>query len=119
MKPLAIAFAFLAVVLFGTNPTQDEYVSWLKQKAINEAAGGEFGRTLMSIFGGPVFNLSTTRDDFLLFSIYQTNLGNGAKINVLGLLHHFVQSTNPARRRLMSWRLMRKDIGCPTMGIRG
>jgi MerR, DNA binding len=27
MKSLAIAFAVLAVVLFGTNPTQDEYVS--------------------------------------------------------------------------------------------
>ena len=96
MKPWAIAFAVLAVVLFGTNPTQDEYVSWLKQQATNQAAGGEFGRALMSIFGGPIFNLSTTREDFLLFSIYQTDLGNGAKINVLGLLHHFVPINQPS-----------------------
>ncbi len=90
MKKSAIAFAVLAVVLFGTNPTQDEYVSWLKQQATKEAAGDEFGRALMSIFGGPVFNLTTTREDFLLFSIYHTDLGKGAKIDVLGLLHHFV-----------------------------
>ena len=56
MKSLAVAIAVLAVVLFGTNPTQDEYVSWLKQQAINEAAEGEFGRALMSILGGPLFN---------------------------------------------------------------
>jgi len=28
-----IAYATLVVVLFGTNPTRDEYVSWLKQQS--------------------------------------------------------------------------------------
>jgi hypothetical protein len=98
MKSMAIAFAVLAVVLFGTNPTQEEYVSWLKQQVINEHAGDGFGRALMSILGGPVLNWSTTREDFLLFSIYQTDLGNGAKINVLGLVHHFLPINKPNAR---------------------
>ncbi len=95
MKSLAIAVAVIVAVLFGTNPNQDEYVSWLKQQATSQTTGDEFGRALILIFGGPVFNLSTTRDDFLLFSIYKTDLGNGAKIKALGLLHHFVQIDEP------------------------
>jgi hypothetical protein len=119
MKSMAIAFAVLAVVLFGTNPTQEEYVSWLKQQVINEHAGDGFGRALMSILGGPVLNWSTSREDFRLFSIYQTDLGNGAKINVLGLVHHFLPINKPNARPPTSWRLTGKDIGCPRMGIRG
>jgi len=89
MKTLAI-FAVLSAILFGTNPTQDEYVSWLKQRAINDEAGNEFGQALTLMLGGPIFNLSTTHKDFLFFSIYQTDLGTGAKIGAIGLLHHFL-----------------------------
>jgi predicted RNA-binding protein associated with RNAse of E/G family len=95
LKSLAIAFALLAAVLFGTNPTQDEYVSWLKQQATNEAGGDQFGKALMAILGGPILNLGTTREEFFLFSIYHTDLGTGAKINVLGLFHHFIPINQP------------------------
>lgn len=87
-----IVVATVALAFFVTNPTQDEYVSWLKQQIIKTDAGAHdaLGNAMVSLFGGPLFNLSTTREDFLLFSIYTTDLGNGAKIKALGILRHFV-----------------------------
>ena len=73
LKSWAIVFAVLVVALVGTNPAQDEYVSWLKQQATNEVPGDQFGKALMVILGGPILNFGTTREDFFLFSIYHTD----------------------------------------------
>jgi len=74
MKWQTATTVVLALALFGGNPTQDEYVAWLKQQA---SKGNGVGGVLAALFGGAVFNASTTRLDYLLFSIYRTDLGSG------------------------------------------
>ena len=81
----AIAFAV-------TNPTQDEYASWLKQQAVSAQAAKNDGieMALTTLFGEAAINAVTKRSDFLLFSIYSTDLGAGSKFDAIGILRHFV-----------------------------
>ena len=47
--------AAVAVVLFATNPTVDDYVGWLKQQVADSGPAGEHQRekALFSFIGGP------------------------------------------------------------------
>jgi hypothetical protein len=82
----AAVLGVLAVAFFGTNPTLDEYTQWLAREVGGQGAGG----ALMALFGGSLINASTTRDDYLLFSTFTTNVGNGTKFTTFGALRHFV-----------------------------
>jgi hypothetical protein len=84
----AIILALVGVALFSTNPTQDEYISWLKQQVSTEAGGGIDG-ALLSSFGGPLLNASTARKDFFVFSLYETKLIETKPTHAIGFLRHF------------------------------
>jgi hypothetical protein len=94
-QALAIGSVLTGVTLFATNPTQDEYASWLKQQAFKRIGGG-FEGALVSLLGGPIINLNTTREDFLFFSTYETDIGGGTKIKSIGVLRNFIPIPSPA-----------------------
>lgn len=87
-RTLTFFLIIAAAICLATNPSQDEYISWLKQQ-VSTSAGDQFGSALVALFGGPVFNWTTTRKDFLVFSEFETNLGDGPTLKFLGVAHHF------------------------------
>lgn len=95
---VALGATAMGVILFATNPAQDEYTSWLKQQAMRGVGGGVPG-ALVALLGGTLINLSTTREDFFLFSTYETDLGSGTKIKALGALRHFIPIPSPSPER--------------------
>jgi hypothetical protein len=59
-------------VLFFTNPSKQDFVSWAQLK-VNSYANqhlGTLGVGLAALLGGPVINNSVTRQNFYLFSIF-------------------------------------------------
>ena len=83
------------VALFGllvlTNPPLERYVFFLRQKLIQESkTDGE--RVLAALFGGFTTWMvisQTIRKDYILFSIYDTNIEN-EHLKALGILNNFI-----------------------------
>ena len=59
-------------VLFFTNPTKQEFVSWAQLKVYSYANqhAGSLGVGLAALVGGPIINNSVSRQNFYLFSIF-------------------------------------------------
>jgi len=90
-------------VLFFTNPSKQDFVSWAQLK-VNSYANqhlGTLGVGLAALLGGPVINNSVTRQNFYLFSIFiidstlvkaliedsQKNDAKRAMVGVLGFVY--------------------------------
>jgi hypothetical protein len=84
--------AGVAAVLFVTNPTMDEYASWLGQEAIGAGPAGEhqLGKALVAIFGGPLIAANTERGNFILFSIFTTQIDARNRFVAIGVLRNFI-----------------------------
>ena len=87
MKSMTIAFLIIGAVLLGTNPTMDEYVSWLQAQTTSP---GSFNGALFSLIGSPIVKASTRTANFGLFSVYRTELDSSHAFTTIGLFHHFV-----------------------------
>lgn len=82
----------ILVILAVTKPTKLDYVSWLKDKAVETAKPGlEFGLVagLVSLLGNTVIDMTTTSKDYYFATVYTTTYGN-EKITVLGILNNFI-----------------------------
>jgi energy-converting hydrogenase Eha subunit H len=95
MKGLIITIALVAflALLALSNPDADEYSDYLREELAREAGEeDELAGALMAIFGGlaeSVLANASSRDNYVLFSIYTTNL-DPDELVVLGILGNFI-----------------------------
>ena len=95
MKGLIITIALVAFIalLALTNPDTDEYSDYLREELAREAREeDELAGALMAIFGGlaeSVLANATSRDNYVLFSVYTTDL-DPDELVVLGILGNFI-----------------------------
>lgn len=95
MNALIATIVKLAILglLVATNPSRIDYSTFIRQEMVREAQkDGGLSEALMLIFGGfaeGVISNVTTRDNYLIFSIYTTNIGEDELV-VLGVLGSFL-----------------------------
>ncbi|MBM7644097.1 hypothetical protein JOD45_000288 [Scopulibacillus daqui] len=83
---------FIAVVLMvlaiATNPTRSEYISWLKDKAI-ESPHTRLDKGIVTLVGEKALNTKTTTKDYGLFTVYVTSTKKDSMV-ALGVFNHFI-----------------------------
>ncbi len=101
MKPFIIALVSISLLglLTYTNPKLDSYDQFINQKIVEET--GQQKDPLLgmmgSLLGGFAANLmakQTLRKDYVLFSTYETPLGN-KRIRAVGVLNNFYLTEKP------------------------
>ena len=94
MKGIVTAIVLIGIVLLFviTNPSTDDYEDYMRQEMIKESQGeDELSSALGSLFGGVAGSLlanASTRKNYLVYSVYATDLGNSDLV-VLGVLGNF------------------------------
>jgi len=90
-KTIAL-FTLLALLVY-TNPTMEDYGEYLRQEVVKDVAKENgLNKVIGSFFGGITSHLITNmtiRSDFVLFSLYKTDLGNN-NTQVIGILNNFI-----------------------------
>lgn len=107
MKSLAIVIALVALVglMAYTNPSMDDFSNYVRQYVIKESKKemkDPVGQLLTSILGGVaggVVGSQTVRTDYILFSIYEVQLGR-ERFKALGICRNFVLLEKPDPKRL-------------------
>ncbi|KEO81425.1 DUF4359 domain-containing protein [Tumebacillus flagellatus] len=83
----------LLIVLFGlmaiTNPNKNDYISWVKEKAV-EKSQDSLEKGLISVFGNPIFDSTTTSTNYVFFSRYSTELDSKHKVKAIGVFKNFI-----------------------------
>lgn len=89
-----IIFILLIVLLFSTNPSEQQFTSFLKDRIEKQAKGDDtLTGDLTRLFSGPaasIAGLGTVRKDYFLCSTYELGLP-GEEHLFLGILDHFVK----------------------------
>lgn len=94
MKLLSTTLILIAVVglLVYTNPTLDEYSNYMRQQIVHEANDqDQESRSLAVALGGIAsyfISNATTRENYVVFSVFKTELGPKRK-RCIGLLGNF------------------------------
>ncbi len=94
-----VVAVILALMIF-TNPSLDQYELFVQQK-INEMARreGKAAEGLAMIFGGLASKMivsQTTRHDFLLGSVFVTELSEKERLGSIGLFGNFLVVQKPS-----------------------
>lgn len=83
---LLIALAFIAME---TNPTTEQYTTWLKNDYIPSVTGNEaITEVFAQIVGPTVLKESTITKDYVFFSIYEIHLGQDTT-KLIGAFNNF------------------------------
>lgn len=87
-----LVLVVIAAALVLTNPTTDEYSVWVREEVQRSQPVGDRAMLsdLFTLFGGPLVNAATTRNDYFVFSIFTTTLDANNRVVVLGALRHFI-----------------------------
>jgi hypothetical protein len=91
-----LLFIGIVVILMAiTNPTKQEYISWFKDELKKES---EYDLLDWGIewFAPNLIDGATMASDYVLFSIYKTNIQNDIVITTLGLFKNFIPISNGA-----------------------
>jgi hypothetical protein len=87
-----IIFLLVLVLLFATNPSENQFNTYLKNELTEQAEGDEtLAGTLKKLLAGPaasIAGLSTVRTDYYLCSTYKISI-LGEEQLFLGILDHF------------------------------
>jgi len=83
-----IVILIILGLLFLTNPTKDEYVSWMKDKSTVNS--GQIEKGLVSMFGNFIFDQTTTSTNLYLFSFFETKLDKDKSYKVVGIFKNFI-----------------------------
>lgn len=98
MKKSSIRFIivvfFLSIILFATNPSKEDFISYIKSKFAEET--NMKTKSLERLFSKAkdwaaleLVKRKTSRKDFILFSVYIIKIGE-EEIYFIGLLSHFL-----------------------------
>ncbi|MEH7126587.1 hypothetical protein V7127_25705, partial [Bacillus sp. JJ1773] len=71
MKKWLIAITLILIILVLTNPSEEEYYTWAKDK-IKEKSNSEWLNIGVDWFGDKVLENTTNPRDYVIFSIYKT-----------------------------------------------
>jgi hypothetical protein len=82
--------AILVVVLALTNPSQEDFVSWVKDKAHEQTGDNPGARFLTDLLASPLVAATTQRSNLLICSLYDTQLSPGKHKRTLGILRSFI-----------------------------
>jgi len=99
LSPTIIVLSIVGLLAF-TNPKLDSYEQHIHQIITQEAdKRDDVTRTLGTIFGGVASSFiasSTVRNNYVLFSTYDSNLGT-RHVKFLGILGNFFQTSSTNR----------------------
>ena len=92
MKKISVVSTIILTVIivtaFATNPSKSEYVSWLKDRELNQSTNiVEY--YAISALGNSVLSTTTEQSNYLLFSVFKTKLGND-ELKIIGLFNKFI-----------------------------
>ena len=87
---LAAGGAILLIVLALTNPTQEDFVAWVKDKAHEQTGNNPGARFLTDLLASPLVAATTRRSNWLICSLYDTQLAPGKHKKTLGILRSFI-----------------------------
>lgn len=83
---ITIIVLLLLTVLVLANPDKDDFINWAI-KEVEENSESEIEEFLGGVLGRPLLSMSTSREDYLLFSLFRINKTNDQGI-YLGLLKY-------------------------------
>jgi len=86
---LYAAGAFLVLVLALTNPSQEDFVTWVKGKAY-EKTDNPGARFLTDLLASPLVSATTQRTNLLICSLYDTKFSPDKHRKTLGVLRFFI-----------------------------
>ena len=86
---LAAGGVLAVLILALTNPTQEDFVAWVKAKAY-EKTDNPGARFLADLFASPLVAATTQRTNLIIISLYDTQLSPGKHKKTLGILRSFV-----------------------------
>lgn len=81
--------AVLLLILALTNPTQEDFVTWVKGKAY-EKTDNPGARFLTDLLASPLVAATTQRTNLVICSVYDTQLSPGKHKKTLGILRFFI-----------------------------
>ncbi|KAA0542582.1 DUF4359 domain-containing protein [Bacillus sp. BGMRC 2118] len=86
--PISGIIVVMLLTMIFLNPGQDKYVSWVGDR-LKEEKG-----ILLSIgidyVAKPIISTSTTKKDFILFSVYHTHIVSDKEMITLGIFNQFI-----------------------------
>lgn len=80
--------SFLILLMIMLNPGQDEYVSWVAEQLKKEK--GVLFSIGVDYVAKPIISTSTTKRDYYIFTVYQTNLLSDKDFITLGIMNQFI-----------------------------
>lgn len=85
----AIIIILATLLLATTNPTKQEYETWLKEQVMNESTG-IIGKGLAYLYNNSgAIESSTLTKNYVVFSTYTTKTGD-TELKVIGILKNFI-----------------------------
>lgn len=86
---LIIGIILILLVAAVTNPSKEKYVTYVKETSIQQGKN-IVEKGLYSLIVSPVMDLSTISHNYIIFSIFETDMGEGNKYKVLGVFNKFI-----------------------------
>ncbi|MBK1811527.1 DUF4359 domain-containing protein [Clostridium sp. YIM B02505] len=83
---ISIILVLLSIATF-TNPTKGDYINWVKESSQKSHSLLEKG--FIILLGDTVVNNTTTSNNFVIFSSYNTKIGS-EKIKTIGAFNNFL-----------------------------
>ena len=87
----------IMILMAVTNPGMDDYVSWAANQSTEEASN-QFEELLTRFVGEPMIRRATSRNNYVIFSIYETNIPdlNGEESSTtIGIFGNFFVLNSP------------------------
>ena len=80
---------FVLFVLASSDPTESDYVTYLKSQVIQESNGNPIAIGLTQLLGNSLIENCTAKGDYIIFSTYKTTIDKDHSILYLGILKNF------------------------------
>jgi hypothetical protein len=84
-----IVVLLLAILMAVTNPTKEEYVAWVQEQAM-EQSEGIIEKGLLSWFGEGQVRNSTTVNNYVVFTLFQTKIDKKNTLTTIGIFKNFI-----------------------------
>ena len=82
--------ALAVLILALTNPSQEDFVAWMKDKAHEKTGDNPGARFLTDLLASPLVAATTQRSNLLICSLYDSQLSPGKHKKTLGILRFFI-----------------------------
>jgi hypothetical protein len=91
---ISIFFILLAIIMIATNPTEDRFKNYIKERLKKEAREkGNFSGAVMELFAGPtswIAGSSTKRKNYIFFSSYTVTIMD-EEFSYIGIFNNFIE----------------------------